>query len=194
MDDLDRLRRVRAGLPVGMAGAGDAGVDAALPDQRDRRQSDRGAGVALQGRAVSRVSATHQCIHSAAQKKVEVMTATVITPRPADPAISLPFRLLAKNLLPDSLVRFGIRRLLAERLREEKRTTEEAQQRHLMRFIAQLKASPIAINTREANEQHYELPCEFFEMVMGKHMKYSSCYFQPGVTSLDDAEAEMLAL
>jgi cyclopropane-fatty-acyl-phospholipid synthase len=122
------------------------------------------------------------------------MTATIITPRPADPAISLPFRLLARNLLPDSLVRFGIRRLLAERLREEKRTSEEAQQRHLMRFIAQLKASPIAINTREANEQHYELPCEFFEMVMGKHMKYSSCYFQPGVNSLDEAEAEMLAL
>lgn len=122
------------------------------------------------------------------------MTATAITPRPADPAISLPFRLLARDLLPDALVRFGIRRLLAERLREEKRTSEEAQQRHLMRFIAQLKASPIAINTREANEQHYELPCEFFEMVMGKHMKYSSCYFQPGVTSLDDAEAEMLAL
>jgi cyclopropane-fatty-acyl-phospholipid synthase len=122
------------------------------------------------------------------------MTATVITPRPADPAISLPFRLLARNLLPDSVVRFGIRRLLAERLREEKRTSEEAQQRHLMRFIAQLKASPIAINTREANEQHYELPCEFFEMVMGKHLKYSSCYFQPGVASLDEAEAEMLAL
>jgi cyclopropane-fatty-acyl-phospholipid synthase len=92
------------------------------------------------------------------------------------------------------VVRFGIRRLLADRLREEKRTSEEAQQRHLMRFIAQLKASPIAINTREANEQHYELPCEFFEMVMGKHLKYSSCYFQPGVSSLDEAEAEMLAL
>jgi cyclopropane-fatty-acyl-phospholipid synthase len=122
------------------------------------------------------------------------MTTTVISPRPADPAISLPFRLLARNLLPDALVRFGIRRLLAERLRDERRTTEEAQQRHLMRFVAQLKASPVAINTREANEQHYELPCAFFEMVMGKHMKYSSCYFQPGVTSLNDAEAEMLAL
>jgi cyclopropane-fatty-acyl-phospholipid synthase len=63
-----------------------------------------------------------------------------------------------------------------------------------MRFIAQLKASPIAINTREANEQHYELPCEFFELVLGKHLKYSSCYYQPGVKSLDEAEAEMLAL
>ncbi len=48
--------------------------------------------------------------------------------------------------------------------------------------------------TMKANEQHYELPCEFFEMVMGKHMKYSSRYFQPGVSSLDEAEAEMLAL
>ena len=122
------------------------------------------------------------------------MSTVAITPRPADPPVSLPFRLLAKDLLPDWVVRFGIRRLLAERLREERRTSEEAQQRHLMRFLAQLKASPIAINTREANEQHYELPCEFFEMVMGKHLKYSSCYFQPGVTSLDDAEAEMLAL
>jgi cyclopropane-fatty-acyl-phospholipid synthase len=122
------------------------------------------------------------------------MTTVAITPRPADPPVSLPFRLLARDLLPDWVVRFGIRRLLTERLREERRTSEEAQQRHLMRFVAQLKASPIAINTREANEQHYELPCEFFEMVMGKHLKYSSCYFQPGVTSLDDAEAEMLAL
>ena len=122
------------------------------------------------------------------------MTTVAITPRPADPPVSLPFRLLARDLLPDWVVRFGIRRLLAERLREERRTSEEAQQRHLMRFLAQLKASPIAINTKEANEQHYELPCEFFEMVMGKHLKYSSCYFQPGVTSLDDAEAEMLAL
>jgi len=46
--------------------------------------------------------------------------------------------------LPDGVVRFGIRRLLAERLREERRTSEEAQQRHLMRFLAQLKADPLA--------------------------------------------------
>ena len=122
------------------------------------------------------------------------MTATVVTPRPADPAISLPFRLLARNLLPDSIVRFGIRRLLTERLREEKRTSEEAQQRHLMRFIAQLKASPIAINTREANEQHYELPCEFFELVLGKHLKYSSCYFNEGVQALEQAYVQLAEL
>ena len=36
------------------------------------------------------------------------MTATVVTPRPADPAISLPFRLLARNMLPDSVVRSAV--------------------------------------------------------------------------------------
>jgi cyclopropane-fatty-acyl-phospholipid synthase len=107
---------------------------------------------------------------------------------------SLALRLLERNLLPDALIRYGIRRLLAQRLVEESRATEEAQQQHLMRFIAQLRASPIAINTREANEQHYELPCEFFELVLGKHLKYSSCYFRTGTESLDEAEADMLEL
>lgn len=114
--------------------------------------------------------------------------------QPAAPAASLSFRLLERDLLPDWLVRFGIRRLLGQRLQEERRDSEEAQQQHLMNFVARLKASPIAINTREANEQHYELPCEFFELVLGRHLKYSSCYFRPGVASLEDAEAEMLGL
>jgi cyclopropane-fatty-acyl-phospholipid synthase len=104
------------------------------------------------------------------------------------------FRLLEADRVPDPLIRWNIRRLLQQRLLEERRDTEEAQQQHLLRFIAQLRASPIAISTREANEQHYELPCEFFELVLGKHLKYSSCYFNDGVRSLDEAEAEMLAL
>ena len=113
---------------------------------------------------------------------------------PDDSATSLPFWLLERNLLPDALIRFGIRRLLAERLRDEDKGDTEAQHRHFMQFVGQLKASPVAINTREANEQHYELPTEFFGLVLGKHRKYSSCYFDPGVTSLDAAEARMLAL
>ncbi len=107
---------------------------------------------------------------------------------------SLPFWLLERDLLPDAVIRFGIRRLLAERLREEDKGSGEAQQQHFMQFVAQLKASPVAINTREANEQHYELPSEFFTLVLGRHRKYSSCYFDPGVDSLDTAEARMLAL
>jgi len=107
---------------------------------------------------------------------------------------SAPFALLERDLLPDFLIRFGIRRLLAERLREEDKGDPEAQQAHFMRFVESLRESPVAIETEAANEQHYELPCEFFELVLGRHLKYSSCYFDPGVTALDEAEARMLAL
>jgi cyclopropane-fatty-acyl-phospholipid synthase len=107
---------------------------------------------------------------------------------------SAPFALLERDLLPDAAIRFGIRRLLAARLREEDKGDPEAQQAHFMRFVETLRASPVAIETQAANEQHYELPCEFFERVLGRHLKYSSCYFDPGVTALDAAEARMLAL
>jgi cyclopropane-fatty-acyl-phospholipid synthase len=102
--------------------------------------------------------------------------------------------LLERGLLPDSLIRFGIRRLLGERLREERKENAEAQQEHLMRLVAQLRESPVAIATQQANEQHYEVPSSFFQQVLGPHLKYSSCYFDPGVTDLGQAEARMLAL
>ena len=41
-------------------------------------------------------------------------------------------RLLERGLLPDFLVRFGIRRLLKARLEEEHRGSLEARQKHLM--------------------------------------------------------------
>ncbi len=107
---------------------------------------------------------------------------------------SLPFNLLERDLLPDSVIRTGIRRLLEARLREEDKGDPEVQQEHLIRFVEELRRSPVAIATREANEQHYELPSAFFGLVLGRHLKYSSCYFKPGVTALDDAEAEMLRL
>lgn len=51
----------------------------------------------------------------------------------------------------------------------------------------------VAINTRDANEQHYELPPEFFVPIMGRHMKYSCCHYETGQESMDEAEAAMLA-
>jgi cyclopropane-fatty-acyl-phospholipid synthase len=107
---------------------------------------------------------------------------------------SLPFKLLESNQLPDPLIRAGIRRLLAARLREEDKGDPETQQAHFMRLVEQLRQSPVAIETQAANEQHYEVPSEFFRRVLGKHLKYSSCYFDPGVSALDEAEARMLAL
>jgi cyclopropane-fatty-acyl-phospholipid synthase len=107
---------------------------------------------------------------------------------------SLPFALLERDLLPDVLIRAGIRQLLAARLRGEDRGDPEAQQAHFMQLVEQLRASPVAIETQAANEQHYEVPSEFFLQVLGRHLKYSCCWFDPGVTELDAAEARMLAL
>lgn len=102
--------------------------------------------------------------------------------------------LLEKNLLPDALIRTGIRRLLAQRLREERKQDAAEQQMHFMSLIAFLKASPIAVNTHDANEQHYEVPTEFFRLVMGKHMKYSSGYWKSADVTLDTSEEDMLEL
>ena len=103
-------------------------------------------------------------------------------------------QLLKRNLLPDRLIRAGIRRLLAQRLREENRGGVEAQQAHLLALVAELKKSPIAIETKAANEQHYEVPTRFFRLCLGARMKYSSGYWPAGVATLDAAEEAMLQL
>jgi cyclopropane-fatty-acyl-phospholipid synthase len=102
--------------------------------------------------------------------------------------------ILERGLVPDALIRVAIRQLLKQRLQEEDAGDPEAQQRRFMSFVEQLKASPIAIHTEEANQQHYELPAEFFNLVLGPHRKYSSCYYAEGVTDLGEAERHMLEL
>ncbi|RYG56609.1 class I SAM-dependent methyltransferase, partial [bacterium] len=102
--------------------------------------------------------------------------------------------LLAKGVLPDALIRLGIRRRLAGTLAPFEKIDCEGRQALLMQHIAELRASPIAIATDEANEQHYELPTRFFERALGPHMKYSSGYWDEGVTDIEQSEARMLAL
>lgn len=103
-------------------------------------------------------------------------------------------RLLERNLLPDCLIRFGIRRLLRQRLAEELAGDSESQRARLGELVRKLKSQPIAVETRAANEQHYELPTRFFELCLGRHLKYSSGYWGDGIVDLDGAEARMLEL
>ncbi len=103
-------------------------------------------------------------------------------------------RWLEGGRLPDWLLRMGIRRLLRARLRQEGAHDPELAATRLAQWIARCDASPIAIETQAANAQHYEVPAAFYERVLGKHRKYSSGLWNVGTTSLDDAEAAMLAL
>ena len=101
---------------------------------------------------------------------------------------------LDRNLLPDWLIRLGIRRLVADRLREEDLGDAGRQRERLMRFIGELKASPIALATDDANRQHYEVPAEFFRHVLGRRRKYSCGYWPEEIQTLDEAEEAMLDL
>lgn len=102
--------------------------------------------------------------------------------------------LVERDLVPDFLLRRGIRGLLRDRLREEDRGGAEARNRALLAFVAELKDSPVAVHTAEANAQHYEVPTEFYALCLGKRMKYSGGYWPPGVETLDASEEAMLAL
>lgn len=102
--------------------------------------------------------------------------------------------ILAKNILPDAMIRLGIRQRLAETLRENKQPTVEAQRAALLRYVQELKQMPIAIATDEANEQHYEVPTRFYQLVLGKHLKYSSGLWANAATTLEESEAAMLKM
>ncbi len=102
--------------------------------------------------------------------------------------------LAERALLPDGLIRVGIRRLLARRVRDGARRDTTQQQVALREFVRQLRKSPIAIETDAANVQHYEVPTAFFQQVLGPRLKYSCCYYASPETGLVAAEEEMLDL
>jgi cyclopropane-fatty-acyl-phospholipid synthase len=82
--------------------------------------------------------------------------------------------------MTDAVLRAGIRGACALRLRRERRRSP-AERRS---FVDGLRLAPIAEQVEKANEQHYELPAEFFQLVLGPRLKYSSCYWPDGVETL----------
>ena len=96
--------------------------------------------------------------------------------------------ILDRGLVPDGLIRRAIRRRCAARLEiEQARYDRDA-------LVAELKTMPIALHTDLANEQHYEVPPAFFELVLGPRRKYSCALFEAGTGDLGAAEEAMLAL
>lgn len=102
--------------------------------------------------------------------------------------------LAERGWLPDWLIRVGIRRLCAQRLYQERLGGMEVAAERKQEFIEELRRAPVAILTEAANAQHYELPAEFFRLVLGRRLKYSCAYFPQGNETLDRAEEAMLAL
>lgn len=99
-----------------------------------------------------------------------------------------------RGRLPDALIRAGIRRLLAARLETERGASYDEQSQRQRAQLAALARGPVAERTDAANEQHYELPPEFFSLCLGPRMKYSSALWPAGCEDLAAAEDAMLGL
>ena len=101
---------------------------------------------------------------------------------------------LERALLPDPVLRAGSRYGAWARERHESRGGAVGQQERLRALVARMSSGPIAEVPEKANEQHYELPAAFLELILGPRMKYSGCLWPTGVDSLAEAEEAMLAL
>ena len=108
-------------------------------------------------------------------------------------ATQLAISWVEQGLVPDAVIRGGIRRLCERRLKEIAATNCETATQLIERFVSSMEASDIAPLPQLANEQHYEVPAQFFALALGPHRKYSSAWWPQGTTSLADAEATALA-
>ena len=108
--------------------------------------------------------------------------------------IKLLIKLAENGLLPDTLIRLGIKRLCAQRLLEATSIGELEMEKRHSSWVEFLNESPIALVPEKANEQHYEVPPKFFELVLGENLKYSSGYWPQGALTLEQSENEMLSL
>ena len=104
-------------------------------------------------------------------------------------------RLLAaaeSGRLPDRVIRAGIELRLRAKLATEGRGGPAAVSARKRELLAARAAGPITTHVEDANQQHYEVPSAFFEIILGPRLRYSSCYWPPSVHNL--AEAELAAL
>ena len=102
---------------------------------------------------------------------------------------NLAIEIAERGWLPDAAVRHGIRKLLVTRVSDERRRSRNGNG-----LARHLTSGPIAVATDDANRQHYEVPPRFFELVLGRRMKYSCGYWPDGVETLDESEEAMLRL
>jgi len=102
--------------------------------------------------------------------------------------------LCERGLIPDTLTRIGMRSLMRQRLVDEADGDGEVRSQRFNRFLGELRNGPIAIETGAANEQHYEVPAEFFHLHLGPRLKYSCCLYARGDETLAQAEDLMFRL
>lgn len=108
--------------------------------------------------------------------------------------ISTFIKAMENGHIPDAAIRFGIRKLCKERLDQLETGSLEKNMEKIEAHRRELLTMPLAIHTKAANEQHYEVPSEYFVECLGKNLKYSSCYWPRPNMTLEEAEEEALRI
>mmetsp|Transcript_38719 Transcript_38719/g.44224 ORF Transcript_38719/g.44224 Transcript_38719/m.44224 type:complete len:415 (+) Transcript_38719:189-1433(+) len=98
------------------------------------------------------------------------------------------------GLVPDFLIRLGIRIQCRNHLAVLNDEEVELEQKQKMEIVEELHNMPIAIKTDEANDQHYEVPAKFYDLCLGPCKKYSSGLWPNSKTTFDESEVIMLDL
>ena len=102
--------------------------------------------------------------------------------------------LAERGYAPEALIRTGIRSMCKNRLSKVRSPNEYVRKKKLENFIDTMNRSEIALSPDMANQQHYELPYTFFEMILGSHRKYSCGYWEDEINDLDCSEQRALQL
>ena len=102
--------------------------------------------------------------------------------------------LVYRGLVPDYLIRLGIRIQLYQHLSVLKSDSAEAELNQKLAIVQELHSMPIAIETDAANAQHYEVPAKFYDLCLGPCKKYSSGLWPTPTTTFEESEIIMLDL
>jgi len=114
--------------------------------------------------------------------------------RIVDPVRELSFELAERGSVPDALIRQAVRTRTAARLRELRRGTVDEHWERRRALMQRRADGPITVGTDAANEQHYEVPPELFELMLGPRLKYSSAVWPSDGATLAEAEEHTLGL
>jgi cyclopropane-fatty-acyl-phospholipid synthase len=89
---------------------------------------------------------------------------------------------------PDAVTRTAIRSLVGRTRRRLARASSDSDRQ----FAAAMENFPVAMNVEAANAQHYEIPQDFFALVLGPQRKYSCCLYDGALDTLAAAEERAL--
>ena len=106
---------------------------------------------------------------------------------------SLGIKAAKSGLVPDGVIRAGIRKLMEGRNHSLVSMPCDERAAAKMLHVEELRSSSVAINTEEANEQHYEVPTKLYDLCLGPRKKYSGCEFTSTMDTLAAAEDRALA-